>query len=884
MNQQPRMPTSPCIAFGFLAGTLLALLVGCDPPTSSRANQPVTKESPPPARRSVRDENWMNAYHNLKSATFEEQASLLKADLRELGVSDEDTTLAVELVRSDRLLFMGAALVVRRIRDGGKDEEIAFLRGMADGPESVQDGGNIPDSRSSFQSVLHPDDDIINVRKLEAEGGDPRASWTVFADGDVNKFMRWKMIVANFTYAGLATDDAEFLFEAHKRGELSYLECFDIVMQGPTQGAKIAKSLAQKDASSEIPEKTADRSPREPTSDTETTAVRTWTDQNGTFSVKATFVRRIGDKVVLQRADGLKIQVPFATLSVNDVNFINDYLQRSGQISASLIRDFAELRRATNSAPSAESAFQLYQLFSSDNSISPKELRLARQEATAWEDRAEHAMVRAGKTWLTLAKLRKAELQEKTDVARAEAQLAVDDREGYVKSLTRASKANPASIDADFELGLVYALLGRNAEGAKTRFRECTNRLVPPVTLADRANLMSAYNNLAIAEVRTGTIGRAVLYWRSALELGKPSPEIVQNISRCAYLAASLQDKDRQVQHVQELHHKVSQHDTGQEFDKTVGWLYMRQVRGGSGANQVSRPRDASRKIGRSSGFVVHPGFVLTSRSATQDANGFVVVASGGRAIRLDAHLIAEHPSLDVALLKCPELTVKPLPISSSPLKLGTNIGVLGYAMVAAEEFAPPDLSRGNIARLPNEGSASMLYSFSSQGDWRGSPVLDGEGHVIAAHGFGLGRYAGGVPISNCIPFLKEHIVGFDVPDDALVLDGWEDIASKRSDSIVQIEVLADLGNDGLGTMIAKTFGKSSTSWEDPWCLACNGYEVLPCPAKGCNNGGRAKKSFQSAAYGTSVVKFSKVKCTTCGGDGFVDCKRCYSGRDPLVR
>ena len=46
--------------------------------------------------------------------------------------------------------------------------------------------------------------------------------------------------------------------------------------------------------------------------------VRTWTDNTGKFKITAKFVEMAGDKVILEREDGLRVSVPLSRLSPAD--------------------------------------------------------------------------------------------------------------------------------------------------------------------------------------------------------------------------------------------------------------------------------------------------------------------------------------------------------------------------------------------------------------------------------------------------------------------------------------------------------------------------------------------------------------------------------------
>lgn len=90
------------------------------------------------------------------------------------------------------------------------------------------------------------------------------------------------------------------------------------------------------------------------------------------------------------------------------------------------------------------------------------------------------------------------------------------------QELQKASKADPASSEADFVTGIIYAVGARNYEKAVDHFAEAVSR--------DPANT-AAVANLALCELHTKQYSSAVGHFRRAIELKPDGQAIADNMA-----------------------------------------------------------------------------------------------------------------------------------------------------------------------------------------------------------------------------------------------------------------------------------------------------------------------------------------------------------------
>ena len=228
-------------------------------------------------------------------------------------------------------------------------------------------------------------------------------------------------------------------------------------------------------------------------------------------------------------------------------------------------RTYAQLVEAINHCRTALEVLYLHKAFIADATVAESERACARGQLSLWEDRAAKKMIRVGTSWVEGKELASKQERAHRLIEEATKLLEIDQGKLAREKMKEASKADPTGIEADFTLGLGYALLVRDAKAAMKHFAECVHR---------QPGHISSLNNLALAEIRRKEYEAAVLNWQTALQLAPASAEIAQNIGRFLDLA------QEQVIHVPPSTIKkaaglvVAADDP--RYHRKVGWLYMR--------------------------------------------------------------------------------------------------------------------------------------------------------------------------------------------------------------------------------------------------------------------------------------------------------------------
>jgi S1-C subfamily serine protease len=580
----------------------------------------------------------------------------------------------------------------------------------------------------------------------------------------------------------------------------------------------------------------------------------------------------------------------------------------------SRVTTFADLEAMAKKQTTAAAAVALYKLFLHDAKIAKAEKDLARKQLSYWENLESGDAIQVGGKWLTAAQLEERKADEKHLIAEADALIDTGNGELAEEKLIAATKANPTGVNAYFQLGLYHAMVKRNSLAAEKDFTECVKRLKrkDPLSNEDRANLVASLNNLAITEVRQKKHASAVKNWKEAAQIAPPPIEVVQNMGRFVHLARAMPilgvPKDT-AKSAGNLFASIAAHAEGKSFSLRLGWLYVgvfgpeEESEADSPPKSDSPPTDRGKRkaagkpilVGGGTGFVVQPGLIITNHHVVEGADEIQIRTPRNQAVEHTARVLALSPKLDLALLECKDLTAPPVPISTDPPRLATDVLLLGYP-----EFfrigTELKTVKGTISALPDpDNNNLLLYDAAINQGNSGGPACDQHGRVVAVNDriFILtNNLAGGIPASVLLDFLKKELPTFHPqPASATALE-WPDVAEKVGESTLLVLVLKSPAN--LQT-IANAAPKRPDNQvdifalEDPWCMICAGTGEVDCPVRNCSRGVVPGTSNSvtgvNPVSGARIVNSSEteVRCSTCGGKGVVPCKYCAGGIDPTV-
>jgi S1-C subfamily serine protease len=664
---------------------------------------------------------------------------------------------------------------------------------------------------------------------------------------------------------------------------------------------------------------------------------REWTDAGGKRHIEASLVEVGKDSVRLKKPDGKIITLRLDQLSQADRDFLTvetakvvkdadlsdkpDAGGAGGSVAppASLsagAKTFKDLESLAKKQPTAATVVTLYKLFLDDVRIEKAEKTLAKERLAHWQDLETNGAMRLGGKWVTSKQLAQWRTEEQRLVDEAYRLIEIGNGQLAEDKLTAASKANPDGTTADFLLGLNCSLVKRTPITAEQHFTECVKRLRRKGSLSteDRANLIAALNNLAIVEVRQKKQATALKHWKEASQLAPPPAEVIQNVGRFAHLARAapkLGIPKTTEKTAGDLFAKLALRSEKQRFENNVGWLYIGSF-GPSNTQNKENPASRSRKpgphnnpmsaggaitVGFGSGFVIHPGYVVTNHHVAGDADEIIIHTRTNQVERHKARLIATSPKEDIALLECKDKELMALPavaFSLAPPRLASDLLVLGYP---EPELIGTDLkaTRGSVTGLPNPNVGNLLiYDATTNGGNSGGPVADQRGQAIAVHSTGYlltGKLAGGVPAAVVLAFIKKELPGFEQPSASQTAIEWSEVAETVGQSTVQIEILKVPTSP---RAIASTVPVGTTtqsawrSFEDPWCMLCNGTGHIDCSrcARGAVLVTTSAAAGRNPLTGEPLVNSveTEVRCTVCSGSGRVPCKYCVDGIDPTVQ
>lgn len=556
----------------------------------------------------------------------------------------------------------------------------------------------------------------------------------------------------------------------------------------------------------------------------------------------------------------------------------------------------------------ATDALRDYSEFSISHEFTDAQLSRVNQELSVWKERASFDLYRLGDNWVELDQLKVAERKSQEFLEQAATHLRNGSPKETIKALRGATNANPNDVTADYLLALAYCIPQSSestAELAQKQFESILRR---------QPDYPPALNGLAISLLRQRKYGDAIQAMMSQHQNGIGSPELVQNLGRFLMLVEQGRVKVERsvIQRASNVLSEATARHPDYEFDTRTGYLHTVPVldwrvrhRSIDEVKTAESPAPTSLKpLVEGAGFVVAPGYILTSRRAVYDerfgrgaADVVGVIDPASPQLETAAVVIAISETLDLALLKTLDPTGSPVFVKDGPVNPDETVLAIGYVYGATKlgevetaetRLAPkadsePDLPFGNLLvelTQPLELSQSVFVNSAGRLVAFSSPAsLEQITSRQAAHR--------AISSQEILTFLKGHLSNLpeSVPDedDSADSSSWDDVKAKTLPAVRRLVGYYSCGLNELDSLLARATDVPSI-YEDRTCPTCIGLAWQGCSQKGCIRGGvtvpyqvRMKEPMGKIIVST---RFRQVPCTACDGKGVVKCPDCSSGLD----
>ena len=364
-----------------------------------------------------------------------------------------------------------------------------------------------------------------------------------------------------------------------------------------------------------------------------------------------------------------------------------------------------DIKAQTQDLRVAADAVQIYEAFLRRPNLSNDDVEKATEDLKKWNKLASEHRVRWGRTWRTPDEVRGSISKEEQLLREAHRLIEVKNDELARTRFEQASKENPESIRADFYLGLLHVLVGRNPQDAERCFSRCITRLDAAgdlLSAAQAANLAALHNNRAICRVRLGRHSQALKDFVSSIEMRlapRNSSRILafMRIWQLSRIGAFRRHRLRQsLTNTQSF----SVRNESAQFRDGVGWLFIPYVDSlvfptfepiEPGAphleNVPGQLVDVAKATGAedlrvvawSTAFAVDREYLVTSSRLIRDAFGLWIMKAGQPRRDTPGKIVAISTNQELALLRFRGLGAQAIPLSPASVKLAADFRILTF-------------------------------------------------------------------------------------------------------------------------------------------------------------------------------------------------------------
>ncbi len=326
---------------------------------------------------------------------------------------------------------------------------------------------------------------------------------------------------------------------------------------------------------------------------------------------------------------------------------------------------------------SAADGVDLCQLFMAGGSMSDPERGAVEARLQDLQERAERGDVRHGGEWVSREAAAKAAAAAAGHVTQALQMIRLGNLKLTEQELRQASRADPASGQADFLIGLACLFDGSPDYGqAADAFEEVLQR--------EPANGAAA-NNLAVCNLLRRRYPTAAAGFRSAAA-NLPEPQaVVTNLAFVIQLAANRRSRisSTQLRDFTDLYHDLMQNRDQNPAESVAAPMILSPSGSPIVTADIRALTDIAKPSGEleagwvATGVVVGEGIVacVMPGDGLADQAGFVI--HNADHVALPAEVVATSPDRGVVLLRCEGLDAPPLPMAARSAAVKANLFVV---------------------------------------------------------------------------------------------------------------------------------------------------------------------------------------------------------------
>lgn len=527
------------------------------------------------------------------------------------------------------------------------------------------------------------------------------------------------------------------------------------------------------------------------------------------------------DVVVLRLPDGRPVEVPLAALSAAGQAAVrreaaaatesggDKVVTVRGPFGRSVVVPVPESIKLVESdaihCRTAADAADVYRLAIADERLTGAPRQAAEVRFRDWAAMAEQGLVRLGDRWVPPEAAQAATDEAVKAIQHAFELMRLDNGKQAAMELQKAQRIDPESGQANFVMGLGYALVQKDYAKAAEQFADVV-RLEPENAVA--------LNNLAVAEFRIPRYALAIDHFRAAVESATDPRPVLDNITAALKQTAGKGAKvpAKAVADLNSLYRLLIQ---DMKFKPAEGTTEIRLLGPDNAFCTAASSADIARLCESNHGkavtkrwalgFVVARGHVVCPRHAVVGRDGAMLgevaielPADRGRRLK-PAILVAAPADSGVAMLRCDDLAVAPLPLARQE-RASAEVTVVDRSGDSwLDVRLEPRTGRIADAAPGMQTPGRFFHTAVVPRGLGGAPILDAGGCVVGmvaptprtdASGNGAGF---GIPVERIRPLVDE------LPADIRTADEpGADRGGKPAAAVVIVSVPAGIQRPGL--------------------------------------------------------------------------------------